>query len=179
MSVPNQLPGNVEWLPAADHPQLLAPVTAGAIGGMEAYVAAIDPDLADTAAFCAQYAVGLEVSSNCVIVEGRRSGEIRRAAVMVLGVDRADINKVVKKHLDVSRLSFAKQEIATSLSRMEYGGINPVGLPSEWPILVDEQVAALDWAVMGSGVRGSKLAIRGADLAGLPAAEVLPLALPR
>ena len=45
---------------------------------------------------------------------------------------------------------------------MEYGGITPVGLPDGWPILVDEAVAALDWIVIGSGIRGSKIALPGA-----------------
>lgn len=179
MSVPTDLPGNLEWLPAAEHPELLAPPTTATIGELDVYVAAIDPSFADTAAFCERYAVSLEASSNCVVLEGRRSGETRHAAVMVLSSDRADVNKTVKKHLDVSRLSFAKQEIATSLTQMEYGGITPVGLPADWPVLVDEQAATAGWLVIGSGIRGSKLAIRGADLAGLPRAEVLSLALPR
>ena len=60
---------------------------------------------------------------------------------------------------------------------MEYGGITPVGLPDGWPILVDEAVAALDWILIGSGIRGSKIIISGAAAADLPGAEVLALAV--
>jgi hypothetical protein len=56
---------------------------------------------------------------------------------------------------------------------MAYGGITPVGLPADWPVLVDPAVAAAGVVVIGSGVRGSKLALPGSTLAALPGAEVL------
>jgi prolyl-tRNA editing enzyme YbaK/EbsC (Cys-tRNA(Pro) deacylase) len=56
---------------------------------------------------------------------------------------------------------------------MEYGGITPIGLPADWPILVDAAVAAAPVAVVGSGIRGSKVWLPGAAIAGLPGAEVL------
>ena len=62
---------------------------------------------------------------------------------------------------------------------MEYGGITPVGLPAGWRILVDARVAAVPLAVIGSGVRRSKLLLPGALLAELPGAEVVDgLAVP-
>ena len=56
---------------------------------------------------------------------------------------------------------------------MAYGGITPVGLPASWPVLVDAAVAASELVVIGSGTRGSKLAVPGAVLAALPSAVVL------
>ena len=64
------------------------------------------------------------------------------AACMVLATDRADVNKAVRKHLDVRKISFAPMDEAVSQTGMEYGGITPVGLPPDWPILVDAAVAA-------------------------------------
>ncbi|MCC2594284.1 YbaK/EbsC family protein [Tessaracoccus sp. OS52] len=177
MTSPGALPGNLDWRPADDAAHLLAAPTAAAIRGLGARVAPIDPELADTAAFCEAYEVELAESSNCVVVEGRRGERTSRAAVMVLATDRADVNKTIKKHLDVRKISFAPMDTATSLSGMEYGGITPIGLPEDWPILVDEKVAASGWLVIGSGIRGSKVAIRGTDLARLPGVEVMPLAL--
>lgn len=176
----SELPGNLTWAPVADAPHLLAPPTAAALagGGIDAFVAGIDPDLADTAAFCAEYGVGLEESANCVIVAGRRGDTITHAAVLVLATDRADINKTIRKHLGVRKVSFAPMDSATSLTQMAYGGITPIGVPDTWPILIDAAVAAGDWLVVGSGIRGSKVAIRGTDLAALPGAEVLELTLP-
>lgn len=54
----------------------------------------------------------------------------------------------------------------------------PVGLPADWPILVDERVAAAEAVVIGGGVRGAKLLVPGAELAALPGAEVLDLVVP-
>jgi prolyl-tRNA editing enzyme YbaK/EbsC (Cys-tRNA(Pro) deacylase) len=64
-------------------------------------------------------------------------------------------------------------EAAVEATGMEYGGITPIGLPTGWPILVDAAVADLPYAVIGSGVRRSKLALPGAALAALPGATVV------
>jgi len=58
---------------------------------------------------------------------------------------------------------------------MEYGGITPVGLPADWPILIDENVVEQERVIVGSGVRGSKLLVDTAVLASLPNAEVLAI----
>lgn len=171
-------PGQLDWRSARDHADLVAAPTALALDGLaaECLVAPVDPELADTAAFCEAYGVLPEESANCVVVEGRRGETTRMAACMVLATDRADVNKVVRKHLDVRKISFASMDSATSLTGMEYGGITPIGLPGDWPVLVDQRVADAGWVVIGGGVRGSKIAIRGSDLAALPGAEVIELA---
>ncbi|MEV0796989.1 YbaK/EbsC family protein [Kribbella sp. NPDC050281] len=168
--------GKVEWRPAAEVPELLAAPVRDALGDVAAYAAPIDPGLADTAAFCAEYDVPMDASANCVIVHGKRAGESTYAAVMVLATDRADVNGVIRKHLGVRKISFAAQDDAVSATGMEYGGITPIGLPAEWPVLVDEEVTRAGLVVIGSGVRGSKILLDGADLAKLPAATVLALA---
>ena len=172
--------GTLDWLPLSEHLQLVAPPVAAAAHLVPAArVAVIDPSLADTAAFCAAYDVAEEVSANCVVVDGRRAERTVHAAVMVLAVDRADINRVVRKHLDVRKLSFMGADLAEDLTDMRQGGITPVGLPAEWVVLVDTAVVAAGPVVVGAGVRGAKLLLDGADLAALPNAEVLDLALPR
>lgn len=170
--------GNLTWSPAVERPDLLAAPVAAAIETMpSAVVAPIDPDLADTAAFCAAYGSPLEHSANCVIVAGRRGGETTRAAVLVLATDRADINAVVRRHLGARKISFAPMDETLELTEMEYGGITPVGLPPGWPVLIDEAVLAVGEVVIGSGIRASKLLVDVAELAALPGAEVLSLAL--
>lgn len=171
--------GTLDWQPALEHPELLAPPVTAVLAArrLDALAAPIDPELADTAAFCAAYAVPLEVSANCVVVRGRRGEVVTLAACLVRATERADVNRAVRKHLGVRSISFAPTAEATAATEMAYGGITPVGLPADWPLLVDPAVAALDRAVVGSGTRGSKLAVRGADLAALPGAVVLPLAV--
>ena len=169
--------GNLAWAPAAATSDLLAAPVAAAIGRVpSARVAEIDPELADTAAFCEAYGSAPEHSANCVVVAGRRGGETRRAAVLVLATDRADINNVVRRHLDVRKISFMPMDEAVESTGMEYGGITPIGLPAGWPVLVDEAVVEAGEVVIGSGVRGSKLLVDAAELAALPGAEVLALA---
>ena len=136
-------------------------------------VAPIDPELADTAAFCAAYEVGLHESANCVVVAGRRGDVTRYAACIVLATTRADVNGVVRRHLDARKCSFAPMDEAVALTRMEYGGITPIGLPDDWPILVDARVIAMPHVVIGSGLRASKIAIAGPALGALPGAEVI------
>ena len=165
------------WEPATRHTGLLAePVTAALHQAPSARVAPIDPTLADTAAFCEAYGSDPGHSANCVVVAGRRSGQVRYAAVLVLASMRADINGVVRRHLDVRKISFAPQEEAVALTGMEFGGITPIGLPDGWPVLVDQAVLEAGAVVIGSGIRGSKLLVDAAELAALPTAEVLALA---
>ncbi|GAA3141084.1 YbaK/EbsC family protein [Planomonospora alba] len=172
--------GTLDWREAAGRPDLLAEPVARAVEDLGAAagvrVAEIDPALADTAAFCERYGVRPDESANCVIVAAKRAGEIRYAACVVLATARADVNGAVRRHLGARKISFAPQDDAVTLTGMEYGGITPLGLPEEWPVLVDEAVAAHPGVVVGSGVRRSKLALAGAVLAGLGSAEVLPLA---
>jgi prolyl-tRNA editing enzyme YbaK/EbsC (Cys-tRNA(Pro) deacylase) len=164
-------------VPAADHPELLAPPVLEGLTewpeGPTVGVAAIDDDLADTAALVEAYGVPLEVSANCVVVGGRRAGEDRVAACVVLATTRADVNGVVRRALDVRKASFLPMDDAVRATGMEYGGITPVGLPRGWPVLVDAAVVATDVVVVGSGVRRSKLVLPGAALARLPGAEVV------
>jgi prolyl-tRNA editing enzyme YbaK/EbsC (Cys-tRNA(Pro) deacylase) len=143
-------------------------------GAGQVSVAEIDPDLADTAAFCAAYGVALDESANCVVLAAKRSGGVTQlAACLVLATTRADVNGLARRTLEARKASFAPMEAAVAETGMEYGGITPVGLPPGWPVLVDEAVAALPGAVVGSGVRRSKLLLPGSLLAGLPGALVL------
>ena len=172
--------GILDIVPAVERTDLLAAPVAAALAAWKGQVpvdqigvAEIDPDLADTAAFCQRYGVALEESANCVVVAARRAGETRLVACMVLATTRADVNGLVRRHLGARRASFAPVEVATAETGMEYGGITPIGLPEDWPILVDAAVPAVPWVVIGSGVRRSKLVLPGKTLADLPGAVVL------
>lgn len=179
MSQPHPLPtlGTLTSLPALDRRDLLAtPVAAALTGWAHApavAVVAIDPSLADTAALTEAYDLPLAASANCVVVAGRRDGQERVAACVVRADTRADVNNLVKRTLDVRKASFLAMDRAVEESAMEYGGITPVGLPSGWRLLVDAAVLDIEVAVIGSGVRRSKLLVPGRLLAELPGAEVV------
>jgi prolyl-tRNA editing enzyme YbaK/EbsC (Cys-tRNA(Pro) deacylase) len=172
--------GRLTAVPALDRPDLLAAPVAAALAALDGKlilsdigVAEIDPALADTAAFCEQYDVAPAESANCVVVAGRREGQTRLAACMVLATTRADVNGLVKRELDVRKASFAPMDQAVELTGMEYGGITPIGRPADWPVYVDAAVAATERVVIGSGIRRSKLTLPGSALASLPGAVVL------
>jgi prolyl-tRNA editing enzyme YbaK/EbsC (Cys-tRNA(Pro) deacylase) len=139
----------------------------------ELLAAPIDPDLADTAAFCERYGVLPEDSANCVIIAGRRGDTVSYAACVVLATTRADVNGVVRRRLGAKKASFASMDDAVALSGMEYGGITPIGLPAGWPVLIDAAVLGRDVVVIGSGLRRSKIALPSSVLADLPTAEVI------
>ena len=172
--------GSLDTVTALGRPDLLAPAVAaalaaadGALPAGDVGVAEIDPALADTAAFCERYDVALDESANCVVVTGRRAGEARFAACVILATTRADVNGVVRRRLDVRKASFAAVELAVEETQMEYGGITPIGLPPHWPVFVDAAVAAAPRVIVGSGVRRSKLALPGELLGRLPGALVI------
>jgi prolyl-tRNA editing enzyme YbaK/EbsC (Cys-tRNA(Pro) deacylase) len=166
--------GKLTFVPASEATELVAePVRPHLQDGL--WVSEIDPDLADTTAFCEHYDIGLDISANCVVVEARRGDRTWHAACLVLATTRADVNGVVRKHLGARRISFASMDTAVSLTGMEYGGITPVGLPADWPILVDENVIGQQRVIIGSGVRGSKILVSTSVLASLPGAEVMAL----
>lgn len=172
--------GSLHFVPAGRRPDLLAAPVAAALAAPswplaadDIGVAEIDPALADTAAFCERYGVAAAESANCVVIAGRREGEIRFAACVILATTRADVNGIGRRALDVRKASFAAMDVAVDQTSMEYGGITPVGLPSGWPVLVDAAVAAAPLAVIGSGLRRSKLALSGKAMASLPGARTI------
>lgn len=165
--------GTLTTAPAPERPDLLGPTVLAALPP-DALVAEIDPELADTAAFCEAYGVELAQSANCVVVTAKRGGETRFAACVALATTRVDVNGLVRRHLDARKVSFAPMDVAVAESSMEYGGITPFGLPASWPVLVDAAVLGVPLVVVGSGIRGSKLVVTGASLGRLPTAQALP-----
>lgn len=164
--------GSLQAVPALERPDwVAAPVREALKYVPEALVAAIDPAYADTAALCDHYGLALDWSVNAVIVKGVRGDEERFVCCMTPATKRIDVNKVVRKRLDVRKASFAPMDEAVGRSGMEYGAITPVGVPADWPIWIDPDAVSLDWACIGSGVRGSKLFIPGRAFLDLPGSE--------
>jgi prolyl-tRNA editing enzyme YbaK/EbsC (Cys-tRNA(Pro) deacylase) len=136
-------------------------------------VVEIDPTISDTAAFCKNYGVGIDRAANCVILEAKRGDHSWLAACVILGSSRADVNGVARRTLDARKVSFAPIDKAVAESGMEYGAITPMGLPRDWPILIDQRVVDTDYVIIGSGIRKSKVIIPGKLLTLLPNTQVL------
>lgn len=169
------------WVPALDNLDLLGDPVARSLTHLadeyhelaaSAQVAEINPDYADTTALNEYYALDPQLSVNCVIVGGKRSGDERIAACMVRAHTRADVNRTVRSWLDVRKASFLPMERAVSETGMEYGAITAIGVPAQWAILIDS-IAAKGQALIGSGVRTSKLLVPAELLTKLDNAHVI------
>ncbi|MDR0957307.1 MAG: hypothetical protein LBM09_01875 [Candidatus Nomurabacteria bacterium] len=166
--------GNLNWTNADARMELLGETvkTADLTGVL---VTEIDSSVSDTVAFCEKYQIDAKECANCVIVKGVRGDIVKYAAVLIGGDSRADINGVVRRALDVKKISFAPMTEAVEMTKMAFGAITPIGLPADWTILVDEDVAKQPHVVIGSGVRESKLLVNGENLAELPNVTVMDL----
>lgn len=175
--------GDLVWAPALEHAELLAePVLAALTAWADAdprvaslvAVTEIDPEHAETATLNELHDLPPEASANCVLVAGKRGDDERVAACVVPASTFADVNKRVRKLLDVRKASFLPMDRAVADSGMEYGGITPVGLPAGYRVLVDSRFTEEGTiALMGSGVRRSKLLMPGPLLCAMPGVEVI------
>jgi prolyl-tRNA editing enzyme YbaK/EbsC (Cys-tRNA(Pro) deacylase) len=164
--------GGLSSIPAVRRPDLVAAPTLALLtelGWLEQVgVVEIDAAVSDTAATQQTFGLPPDSLANCVVVGGKREGAERLAACVLLATTRADVNSFVRRYLDVRKASFLPMDRAVTLTGMEHGGITPIGLPPDWPVLVDRPVTAGDVVVIGSGVRRSKILLPGVLLAGLP-----------
>ncbi len=118
----------------------------------------IDPEFADTAAFCEKYGYPPNKSANTIIVASKR-GPKKFVACVVLATQLLDVNKRVRKLMEVSRASFASAEQMMELTGMQIGGVTPFSLPDDLPLYVDEQVMACEWIILGGGNRDLKIKV--------------------
>lgn len=140
--------------------------------GVDAAVMPCDPELADTAAFCAAYGVDPQDSANCIVVAGK--GDPRRhCACLVLATTRLDVNRAVTRLLGVRKASFASAEETREVTGMLIGGVTPFGLPDGLPLYIDSRVMRRAEVVVGGGTRSAKLRLAPSELLGIPGAEVV------
>lgn len=131
-----------------------------------------DPELADTAAFCAHYGYPLQDAANTIVVAGK-SDPPRYAACVVLANTRLDVNRAVRGRLGTRKASFASAEDTRALTGMEIGGVTVFGLPPELPIWVDSRVMLRPRIVLGGGSRDCKVVAAPAILTALKNVEVV------
>ena len=127
----------------------------------------VDPDFADTAAFCEKYGFLMDHSGNTIIVASKR-GEKKYSACIVLGTDRLDVNKKVRSLMEVSRLSFANAAETMNLTGMMIGGVTPFALPASLPVYVDAMIMDLDYVILGGGSRSGKIKVPPSALLNIP-----------
>jgi prolyl-tRNA editing enzyme YbaK/EbsC (Cys-tRNA(Pro) deacylase) len=144
--------------------------------GVPYEVQPIDPAFADTAAYCQRYGVPLDHAANTIIVVSKREPR-RYAACVVTATTRLDVNRAVRRLLDASKVSFASADETRELTGMLLGGVTVFALPTELPIYIDDKVMQLEWAILGSGSRSSKIRVAPEALRRLPGAQVVPISV--
>lgn len=147
-------------------------IESAAATGEQYEVVACDPDLADTAAFCAAYGYGLDQSANAILVVGKSEPRVY-AVCLVLATTRLDVNGAVRRRFGVKKASFASADETIEITGMQIGGVTPYGLPAGLPIWIDSRITACHQVIVGGGSRDRKLLVPPASLAALPSAEVV------
>ena len=85
--------------------------------------------------------------------------------VMVLIAGPQQISwATLRQTLGRSRLTMAKREEVLQVTGYELGAVAPFGLPQPMRILADESVFVPDEVSIGSGIRGSTVIMKSADL---------------
>ncbi len=132
-----------------------------------------DPDYADTAAFCERYGYPPESCGNTIIVSSKKEPR-QHSACVVKASTRLDVNGTVRRLMGVSRLSFASAEQTMELTGMMIGGVTVFHLPEGIPLYIDAKLMDLDYVILGSGSRSSKIKMAPRDLEKVPGATIVP-----
>ena len=130
-----------------------------------------DPELADTAAFCAHYGFDPADSANTIIVVGKGAEPVY-AACVVLATHRLDVNRAVKGRFG-RKSSFASGDETRALTGHELGGVTVFGLPEHLPVWVDAAVMDRERIVLGGGSRSWKVIAPASILRTLPGVEIV------
>ena len=141
-------------------------------------VLACEPELADTAQFCAHYGIEPNEACNAIIVVLKTTPR-QYVACLVRSDTRLDVNKKVSELVGVKRLSFASAEETAELSGQMIGGVSVAGLPSDMPIYIDGRVLEQPRVIIGGGNRTSKARLDPRELLKLPNASVADVGVPR
>jgi len=146
--------------------------------GIEYEVLACEPELADTAQFCAHYGIAPTEACNAIVVV-LKTDPPRNVACLVRADTKLDVNKKLSKLVGVKRLSFASAEETAERTGMLIGGVTIAGLPEAMPIYLDANVMEQPRVIIGGGNRSSKARLDPHELLKLPNAGVADIAIPR
>ncbi len=136
-------------------------------------VAEIDPEYMDGIKLCDHYNIDEKIGANCLICECKRGENKSYVALLVPTGYRYNMSSTVRKYTNSRMVSVAPLEYVLEQTKMEYGSINPIGLPAEWKIFIDPKVLEAERIICGSGLQKSKLSLPSKYLLKLPNAKLL------
>lgn len=129
-----------------------------------------DPELADTAEFCAAYGVAPEDSANAILIASRKPPGLH-VVCAVLAHTRLDVNGAVRRRLGANKVSFAPADLTRELTGQEIGGVTIFGLPDGLDVWLDSRVRERDEVIVGAGSRSAKIRFDPAQLVGVAGFE--------
>ncbi len=136
-------------------------------------VAKINPDYMDGIKLCEYYNVDIKMGVNCLICECKRGINKSYVALLVSTGYRYNMSSTVRKYTNSRIVSVAPLEYVLEKTKMEYGSINPIGLPADWKIFIDPKVMEVERIICGSGLKTSKLSLPSKYLLKINNAEIL------
>jgi len=139
----------------------------------EIFVAEIDPVYMDGKKLCEHYNIDVKMGVNCLICECKRKEYKNYIALLVPTGYKYNMSSTVRKHTNSRLVSVAPLEYVLEETKMQYGSINPIGLPKDWKIFVDPKVMEKERIICGSGLQNSKLSIPSRYLLKLNNIEIL------
>lgn len=170
--------GNLEFKPILENKNLVSKNILEFIDNNfenknEIFVVKIDHKYAGGEEFCEHYNIDKMDGFNCLIVSCKRKDVVKYCALLVPVGYRYDMSGVVKKYTDSRKVAVAPLDYVLEKTNMEYGSITPIGLPSEWKILIDSKINDVKYVVLGSGLKHSKLLINTKLLLSMNNVEVI------
>lgn len=136
-------------------------------------VAEIDSNYADGEKLCQKYGIKKECGFNCLIVECKKRDNISHYALIVPIGYKYNMGSVVRKYTNSRVVSVAPLDYVLEKTNMEYGSITPIGLPSDWKILVDPLIKNQEYIVIGGGLVKSKISLPTNIFLKLPNVEIV------
>ena len=152
-------------------------IEARVISALDSYgvpyeVIKIDPDFADTAAFCERYGYLPEQSANTIIVATKKQPRQYTASV-VRATARLNVNHCLRQLMGNARVSFAGGEETADLTGMMIGGVTVLALPPDLPVYIDPGLMQCDYIILGGGSRSTKIKVSPEVLKHVPGATVI------
>ena len=136
-------------------------------------VAEINSEFMDGIKLCEYYNIDRKIGVNCLICECKRGENKSYVALLVPTGYRYNMSSTVRKHTHSRMVLVAPLDYVLEQTKMEYGSINPLGLPSDWKIFIDPKVLDVEKIICGSGLQKSKLSLPSKYLLKLNNVEVL------
>ena len=136
-------------------------------------VASIDPMYMDGIKLCEHYGIDIKTGANCLICECKRGDNKNYVALLVPTGYKYNMSSTVRKYTNSRMVSVAPLDYVLEKTRMEYGSINPLGLPNEWKIFIDPKVLESNIIICGSGLQKSKISFPSKYLLKLNNIEIL------